>query len=330
MNLNLHYHSLVLDGVFHSVGTAEPRFLRFPAPTEEELARLLSTIRSRILAVLRRRGLAPEDYHLGVDPLPVDSPTLAACAQASLQRRVAFGPNCGQPIPRRRDPTRVRPYSFPKDGCVEAEGFSLHANVDIEAGCRNDLERICRYLLRPPVSDDRLSLTEDGRIALELKTPFSDGTTHFLFDPMSFLERLAALVPPPRAHLVVYHGVLASAAALRPEIVPRAPTAGGESDSSSRKADPDEPTTRPRNYRWAELMLRVFAIDVLECPCGGRRSLIAVITQPDVIRAILDCLALSSNGSPRSPPSMRAATGLPFDSANESESLEPRFVPEPG
>jgi len=53
--------------------------------------------------------------------------------------------------------------------------------------------------VRPALSDARLALTEDGRIVLELKTPYRDGTTHFVFDPMTFLERLAAPVPPPRS-----------------------------------------------------------------------------------------------------------------------------------
>lgn len=325
LNLNVHFHSLVLDGVFHSIGGGDPGFLALPSPSQEELGRLLARIRSRILSLLRRSGLAPEDYHLGVDPLLVDSPTLAACAHASLQRRVAMGPSCGQPIPRRRDPDRALPYRFPKEGCVEAEGFSLHAGVRIDAECRDQLERLCRYLLRPPVSDDRLSLTDDGRIALELKTPYDDGTTHFLFDAMTFLERLAAIVPPPRAHLVVYHGVLASAAALRGEIVPRVgPSSTGETIDETPQEESDtqrdeEATIRPRNYSWAELMRRVFAIDVLQCECGGQRSLIAVITDPGVVVSILECLGLSSA---RSPP----LTLL----ANSQDETEIRFVPDAG
>jgi hypothetical protein len=111
-----------------------------------------------------------------------------------------------------------------------AHRFSLHANVRIAARDRTRLERLSRYLVRPPISDARLALTEDGSIALELKTPSSDGTTHFVFDLMTFLARLAALVPPPHAHLVVYHGVLASAASVRSWIVPRVPSASVTSD----------------------------------------------------------------------------------------------------
>ena len=205
----------------------------------------------------------------------------------------------------------------------------------LEEACRDQLERLCRYLLRPPLSDERLSLTADCRIALELKTPYDDGTTHFVFDAMTFLERLAAIVPPPRAHLVVYHGVLASAAALRGEIVPRVePNSTGETIDEPPQGEPDtqrdeQATIRPRNYSWAELMRRVFAVDVLECECGGRRSLIAVITEPEIVRTILECLGLSS--SARSPPltlldDPRDETSSEFD----SPAAEIRFVPDAG
>ncbi len=129
-----------------------------------------------------------------------------------------------------------------------------------------------------------------------------------------------------------FAGVLAPAAALRPEIVPRNGTAAAaaERPQPARAGEPDPPATRPRNYSWAELMKRVFAIDVLECPCGGRRSVIAVITQPPIIRAILDCLGLSSAGSARSPPGTRTIPGSLDEPKNEPDTPEPRFVPDPG
>lgn len=68
------------------------------------------------------------------------------------------------------------------------------------------------YLARAPVAEDRLSVDRDGLVVYELKRPFSDGTTHVLFEPIDFIARLAALVPRPRAHLVRYHGVFAPSA----------------------------------------------------------------------------------------------------------------------
>jgi hypothetical protein len=59
----------------------------------------------------------------------------------------------------------------------------------------------CRYITRPPLATKRLSLTQHGKLCYELKTPYSDGTTHILFESLDFMSRLAALVPKPRVNL---------------------------------------------------------------------------------------------------------------------------------
>jgi hypothetical protein len=67
------------------------------------------------------------------------------------------------------------------------------------------LERLCRYAARPPVATERLSLLADGRLLYGLKHRWHDGTTHVLFEQLELLEKLAALVPPPRFNLVRYY-----------------------------------------------------------------------------------------------------------------------------
>jgi len=121
-----------------------------------------------------------------------------------------------------------------------------------------------------------------------------------VFEAQSFLEKLAALIPPPRAHLVTYHGVLAPAAAMRSRIVP-GPSAARPNEGGSRSAG------GRRRYPWAELLKRVFAVDVLRCHrCGGRREVLAFITEGVVIRAILECLGL-----PAVAPTVHPARGPP-------------------
>jgi hypothetical protein len=88
-------------------------------------------------------------------------------------------------------------------------GFDLHAGVRVSAWDRGRLERVCRYILRPPISHDRLSLLDDGRVRVELKTPWRDGTRYLVFHPLDFIARLVPLVPPPWANQIRYHGVLA-------------------------------------------------------------------------------------------------------------------------
>jgi len=98
-------------------------------------------------------------------------------------------------------------------------GFDLHAGVCVPADQPDRLERIARYTLRPPVAQDRLQWTDDGQIRLALRRPWSDGTTHLLFDPVELLERLAALTPRPRVNLILYHGVLGARAAWRSLVI---------------------------------------------------------------------------------------------------------------
>jgi len=92
----------------------------------------------------------------------------------------------------------------------EAAGFSLHAGVATNANEREKLERLCRYITRPAVSTKRLSMTRNGRVRYELKTPWRNGTTHVIFEPLDFISRLVSLVPKPRVNLTRFHGVFAS------------------------------------------------------------------------------------------------------------------------
>jgi hypothetical protein len=170
---------------------------------------------------------------------------------------------------------------------------------------RQGLEHLCGYGARPPFSQQRLTALPDGRLAWQLKRPLGDGRTALLLQPTELLRRLATLVPPPRAHLVRYHGVFAPAARWRREVIPApapepAPPAVAETPQPiPRLADHHD--KRSSRIPWAELLRRVFREDVLSCPCGGRRVVLAYVTQSKAVKAILDHLGLASTGPPLSP-----------------------------
>jgi hypothetical protein len=105
-------------------------------------------------------------------------------------------------------------------GLARTNGFSLHAGVAVPANDRQRLERLCRYVGRPPVATERMKELADGRLLYELRHRWRDGTSHVAFEPLELIDRLAALVPPPRFHTVRYHGVLASRSKHRAEVVP--------------------------------------------------------------------------------------------------------------
>jgi hypothetical protein len=72
----------------------------------------------------------------------------------------------------------------------------------MEADDRRRLEQLCRYITRPALSDERVQLNAAGQVVLKLKTPWRDGTAHRVLSPLEFMQRLAALIPRPRLHLI--------------------------------------------------------------------------------------------------------------------------------
>ena len=145
---------------------------------------------------------------------------------------------------------------------AKAHGFSLHAGVCCEAHQRDLRERLCRYIARPAVAEKRLTVNAQGKVVYLLKTPYRDGTTHVVFEPLDFIARLAALVPQPRVNLTRYHGVLAPNHRWRAEVTPsgRGRGKGNASGQPERSA-----IERHAAMRWAQRLKRVFNFDVESC-----------------------------------------------------------------
>ena len=162
---------------------------------------------------------------------------------------------------------------------------------------RKELERLCRYITRPAIANERLKRNGAGEVVLQLKSAYRDGTTHIVMSPLEFMQRLAALVPRPRLHLIRFHGVLAPNAKLRAAIVP-VPAQTTTKDAG----DCAHAHSAPARMSWARLLKRVFDIDIEHCPqCGGDLKIIAAIEEPAVIERILTHLGLSAQPPPRAP-----------------------------
>lgn len=243
-----------------------------------------------------------------VDPLSEAEPLLAQICAASVQGRVATGERAGRRLRRR--------LTDPEDGirsgllCYAARGVSLHAATRLQATDRRGLERLCRYLARPPVAAGRRRFVDRETLVFSLKTQWADGTSSLLLSPQELIEKLAALVPPPRLNLIRYHGVLAPAAPDRAHIVPgpsplTAPDQGGGGGQAIQA---------PRRHRveWARLIARVFQADLTPCPAGGgHMKIIAALTDLHSIRAYLEGVGLPARAPPIAPPQPH----LPFDHA---------------
>jgi hypothetical protein len=176
-------------------------------------------------------------------------------------------------------PTQTLPECDPDetftDGVGKVAGFSLHAGVATKAHERDKLERLCRYIARPPVSEKRLSLTAQGKVRYELKTPYRDGTTHVIFEALDYIAKLAALVPKPRVNLTRFHGVFAPNSKHRVQVTPAQRGKGNKVKAPNESTDPT-PTERRASMTWAQRLKRVFNIDIETCrECGGTVKVIA-------------------------------------------------------
>ncbi len=312
LNLNVHFHTLLFDGVFTKANGQGLRFAPLPAPTDAEVAVVLATISTRVQRLLRRRGFDSHDADASPrDPVVDEFPVLAGISSASIQGRIALGPRAGARVWRLGEEPDAPWLLSSGPRHAHLAGFDLHANVAVPAADRARLEQLCRYLLRPAVAQDRLRRLGDSRILVTLKTAWADGTRHLVFAPLELLEKLAALTPRPRINLVLYHGVLAPHARWRAAVVAHGAPAvamppGDLAEASSQAA---APSVVPRHWAWAGLMRRAFDIDVLACPrCGGRLRLIATVEEPGAIRAILTSLGLATEPPARASPSIAETT----------------------
>jgi hypothetical protein len=119
---------------------------------DRDVERIVATIRSRVLRLLRRRGLWSDDEHDAdgdLDPSPLTQITAAA-----VQGKLAFDPTPGAPAPRLRQTPDPRSSRTKKKLCAECDGFTLHAGVCIPGYARERLEKLARYAARPAVVED--------------------------------------------------------------------------------------------------------------------------------------------------------------------------------
>lgn len=212
--------------------------------------------------------------------------------QASLLGQAALGPRAGRRA-RRVQVLGGREFDLPPR-CAAYEGYNLHAGVGVAAGERDALERLCRYLFRPPLASDRLTRHEDGTVEVGLKRTWSDGTRAMLFSQLEFVERLAAIVPPPRVNPITFRGVLAANASWRRGVIPPKPKApdatAARAAKKLRKCAPLRIVVEKPG--WAELLARVFGEDGFSCPhCHAPKVLRCLVLAPLATTKILRSLA---------------------------------------
>jgi hypothetical protein len=312
LNEHVHFHVCAVDGVFEEV-----------ACDADADAHVQARAQARAPGVI---------FH----PATGVNADVVAQAQASLRKRIlrAF---VGRGLLEGFEAQEMLAYRH--------SGFSVDTSVCIAAQDRAGLERLLRYCARPPFASERLRKAGSAliyRCAKQHSEPGSNphnkrGTQvdEITLTPLELIDRMAALVPPPRTHRHRYFGVLAPNSPLRASVTalaqdeaaqPAKPPPPPPAQAEPASADtgegvvalgageplptPGQPVQpkRPAHYLWAVLIARIYEVFLLLCPiCGGQMRIIAFITHGADIRQILNHIGVDAE-----PPRITPARGPPL------------------
>ncbi|MBF0363875.1 MAG: transposase [Oligoflexia bacterium] len=300
-NLNVHFHTLFMDGIFYVDKNGGTVFKNSVAPTNDDVEKINKKIEKRFIRALKKKGFL-EDYQEGGIQFNYenDNELMAAARAASINRKIGWGKNRGKRIERIGAFREVAWQPIKGARVSYINGFSLHANVVIKEKERKALEKLCRYTARPALANSRISEDEKGNIIYELKNSYTDGTTHLRLTKEDFIEKLIAIIPPPRSNLVRYHGAFAPNSKTRKYVVPEKKNKKKSNNEDDFKNCLANQLKRKYWTPWADLLKKVFKIDALICKkCGGRMSIVGEVTNPKIIEKILSVLNLDHGKNDR-------------------------------
>jgi hypothetical protein len=327
LRLNVHLHVLALDGVYVREANGTLVFHALPTPTQHEVSEVVRCTARRLKAVFKAHGRSsPWDEEESSDddpePFSLTEPGLFACYGAAARGVAVSGEHAGKPVMRllvNRPPARASNINTDKPA-AEVLGVNVHAVQRVDGRDRRQLERLARYITRPPLSQERLTRRSDGRLELALKSVWKNGTSALLLTPDAQLVRLCAAVPRPTMHLLRYFGVLSSHSSYRAEVVPEPaaepgmfkaepavgdqlalpmPGKGGGGGGLFAGADEDRPAWRGRT-RWGWLIRHVFREDVDRCEkCQGPMRWVEAATTEEAITRVLAKHGLRRHRGPR-------------------------------
>lgn len=303
LNAALHLHILSIDGVYSTpeADRLKPHLRAIAGPSDEDVGIVVEKIAKRTVRLLRRHGYLDIDPDFVMRPDADDmfqgNTAITAALGASVQNKIAFGPRAGQYV-------RKLGKGFGFEGesplvkgikCATVNGFNLQAATYVGPEQRHRLEELVAYMTRPPLANDRLSVGENGNLIYKMKRTFSDGTQAILLSPMELIEKLCAMVPPPRAHQQLYTGVFSSHSKWRHLVV---------LDPEARKGF--NPVIvdkhKVKNHRRARLLKRIFKIDIGVCPkCGTDLEIRAAVHDREEIKRYLRHIGVAEHPPPIAP-----------------------------
>ncbi len=165
LNLNIHFHMMFPDGVY-SFENGKSKFHFTTPPSNQELDKLLINLVQRVVRFLERRELIQRDEDQAFVSINSDPSAMDQVRSSSITYRIALGKNKGQKALTLK--TLSETNHREKPFLSKYSGFSLHAGVFTKAHQREKPERICRYISRPSLSEQRLSMNSQGKVVYEV------------------------------------------------------------------------------------------------------------------------------------------------------------------
>ncbi len=207
-----------------------------------------------------------------------------------MQGRQITGQEAGKPLRKERGAGLKVPVPHGRN-CADFAGYSLHANTRVGELAREQLERLVRYVCRPAIAAGRIEAVDDDNVRITLKTMWKDGTKSVIVPMDDLVIRMAAQVPLPRRANLKYGGVFAPNSKLRAAVVPAGDKPKCRRVKKDEQRDENDRETSTR-LTWAEAFKRAFRQDLLTCPCGGRRVVLAAVQDKAALERILRHIGL--------------------------------------
>ena len=170
-------------------------------------------------------------------------------------------------------------------------GFSVDMSVKVEPEDKESVARVARYIMRPPLSLERLEWAGD---TVEYRAKGGSSNEAEVFDPLDFVARILMHAPEPKLHTVRYNGAYSSRS--------RAGQAPSQHEAEATESKPPPAERRRLRRSWARMIAKIYEVDPLLCDCGASMKVISFITEYRVVKKILDHIQTKPECKGRAPP----------------------------
>lgn len=283
MDMRLHVHVLMMEGVYQENDEGKLVWKEAPAVSEEEVRELLDRIKARAEAVWKRLKMdTAKNEEEGKD-----------AGGAARREGAVLADEQEEEVER------------PRELVARTGTWSLYGSKVIEAKDRERLEGVLKYIFRGPITNSRLSKRADGNVEYRLRKPDRKGNTVVVFTPKELMMKLISLIPKKGMPLRRYFGILAAGSKARRKVVLKAPPRQLEKKAEEPTTKAQDlaallPMPRPRTD-WGELLRRIWNVEAVLCPkCFSVMERVAMLlTKADARRELLGDVK-SGAGPPQS------------------------------